>query len=782
MDEIKKSFLESIKEINTRRLKTLLLLGALIVYPGFWLLDILVVPNNLIMFFLKIRLLVVISAIFTYLLLALPATKNFSKRYVNYFIFYFACTAGGGIAVMIRYFGGYASTYYAGIILVMLCFAVSFVLNPSLITMIFVSNSLMYILPSILIDKPSDLRPFISNSFFLVSVAFFSTIFSILNYYQQYRVFLLSHNIEEQNKKLKELDEVKSKFFSNITHELRTPLTLITTPLENILYGNEQLPENLKPQLEIMYNNSLRLIKLINTVLDLSKIEAKAMKLVLHKDNFAGFIEYLTGAFDSMVKQKNILIAYENISNIDEFVFDKEKIENIFVNLAFNAIKFTPQGGNIKVQTGTKENYAFFSVKDTGIGIKKEKIPLIFDRFTQIDDSHKKEYSGTGIGLAIVKEFVELHHGNIVVESEEGKGSKFTIYIPMNLEETNETVSINSEDITKKIAKKAMYTENVGIKKELENQIITESPKLANILAVDDNQDMLSVINETLKNSYNIKCLNNSVEVLKIVADTHPDIIISDLMMPQIDGLELCQMLKKDPRTKRIPFILLTAKADLADRIKGLELGVDDYLFKPFHPAELKARIKAMLRLKQLSDELNGKKEKLEELNLTLQDLAIKDPLTGIYNRRYFFSLLGQAIEEKKYTNLGLIILDIDYFKKYNDTNGHMAGDSALRKVTETIQSKIQNSGKLFRYGGEEFAIILPDKNKTETLNISEIIRKSVENEKFHGEEILPNKRLTISLGSGTYPENGETIDKLIANIDNALYKAKENRNTVCSA
>jgi len=782
MDYLQNKFSETLNEINTRRLKILLLLGALIVYPGFWLLDILVVPNNLVIFFLKIRLLVVFSALLTYALIALPVSKNFSKRHVNYFIFYFSCTAGGGIAIMIRHFGGHASTYYAGIMLVMLCFAVSFILKPSLIATIFLSNSLMYILPSILVDKPADLRPFISNCFFLVSVAFFSIIFSFLNYYQQYRVFLLSHNIEEQNKKLKELDEVKSKFFSNITHELRTPLTLITTPLENILSGKETLSENLKSQMEIMYNNSLRLIKLINTVLDLSKIEAKAMKLNLQKNNFPKFIEYLTGAFDSMVKQKNIVILYEKDSEIENFVFDKEKIENIFVNLVFNAIKFTPQGGTIKVISGKKDNYAFFSVKDTGIGIKKEKIPLIFDRFTQIDDSHKKEYSGTGIGLAIVKEFVDLHHGNITVESEEGKGTTFTIYIPTNLEETAETIIPRTEDITKKIAKKAMYAENLGIKKETKKETSISNNKLANILAIDDNQDMLSVINETLQENYNVKCINNSVEALKIVVDASPDIIISDLMMPQIDGLELCQMLKKDPRTKSIPFILLTAKADLSDRIKGLELGVDDYLFKPFHPSELKARIASMLRLKQLSDELNGKKEKLEELNLTLQNLAIKDPLTGTYNRRYFFSVLEQAIDEKKYKNFGLIIVDVDYFKKYNDTNGHMAGDNSLKKITETIQNTIQNTGKLFRYGGEEFAVILPDKTKTECITISEDMRKSIENEKFSGEEMLPNKNLTISLGIGAYPEDGQTIDKLIANVDNALYKAKATRNTSCQA
>jgi len=779
MENKNRFFKQYLADLNFKRMQ-IVLFCAIFLYPSFWILDLFVVPQFAALF-LKIRIIGTLIFLISFCIFILPWTHKFAKKILNWIIYTNFLAGYIGIALMIRYYRGYASPYYAGLSLVVLFFSISIIAPPIYYTVLNLLVLSMYLVPALLFDTISDIPVFISNMFFLVSTLFIASLYCSYNYFQQKKVFNLTYTTERQNEELKKLDQFKSRFFDNITHELRTPLTLIATPLEMLLAKKEALPQDVSKQIDIMHANSLRLLKLINSVLDLHKIEAGKMTLNCEKGDLAKFIKYLKHSFDSAAEHKRLAIEFQQEENLPEFAFDKDKIENIFVNLVFNALKFTPAGGKIKVNIGSRDNYAYFCVEDTGIGIEKEKIALIFDRFTQADDSTKKTHSGTGIGLALVKELVNLHQGKITVESKEGQGAKFTVYIPMNLKEIKPGVTDSKgakEDMTKTLAKKAVYSPDRELAKPSKSPAfsIAGHSKLT-ILAVDDNTEMLSVLRDVLKTDYNAFCSNNSVEALKWATANTPDIIISDLMMPQLDGLELCKLLKQNPKTKRIPFILLTAKAELSERVKGLYAGVDDYLFKPFHPAELKARISAMLRLKQLSDEIAQKNERLEELNSTLQELAIKDPLTGIYNRRYLYEFLQKSI--KSYNAIGVMIIDVDHFKKYNDENGHLEGDNALKKIVDLIIVEIGNKGKVFRYGGEEFVVILPDKDKMQTAAAAQRVRKRIEQTPFEGEKKMPGNRLTISIGVSAYPENGSNLNSLLNSADNALYKAKETRNTV---
>lgn len=761
---MEEEFREYLRELNFKRY---ILLGSIgcVLYLLFWLLDWVAVPDY-VWIFLRIRVLVsiiVISGI-------IPFFKRFSRIYINLAV----GVAGLGIGLMIRYYGGSASPYYAGLCLVLLAYSIAYIptLSEALFFHWFIISS--YVLPSIFIDRLPNPKVFIQNTFFLVSTSILGLAFSCYNYFSERRLFYLNKSIEEKNRKLMELDELKSRFFNNITHELRTPLTMITVPLENLLQ-NWSLSGEIHDQLEIIYNQSLRLLKLVNSVLDLSKIDSGAIKLHCVKDDFNKFIKYLADSFMSMAAQKNININFRSSVPISPFPFDKDKIEHIFVNLIFNAIKFTPARGYIQVETGIDGRYAYFYVKDTGIGIAKDKIPLIFDRFTQVYESRRKEFGGTGLGLAIVKELVELHQGRITVESELNRGTKFTVLIPMDLEETGEEVVLSEQDkVIKKIYKKALYSDEIGLKKEMKEKVELKDAPI--VMAIDDNPDMLSVINSTLQGEYNVILCNSSVEGLKKALDTQPDIVISDLMMPGMDGIELCECLKKEAKTKDIPFILLTAKADLTEKIKSLQIGADDYIFKPFHPAELKARIKVLLRLRESADILEEKSKKLEELTKILQDLAITDPLTGVYNRRHLYHYLGDIISTRKYPTAGIMVVDIDHFKTYNDTKGHLMGDSLLKRIIEIM--RLYKEGLIFRYGGDEFIIIMPGIDKRKTLEYAEDLRKKILDERL---SVDNHGYITLSIGVGAWPDDGFDIDSLLANIDRALYKAKGVRNKVAS-
>ncbi len=422
-------------------------------------------------------------------------------------------------------------------------------------------------------------------------------------------------------KEREEMDKMKSNFFANISHEFRTPLTLILGPIKQI---SERLKDNkTKNELNIAYNNAGKLLRLVNQLLDLSKVESGNMKLQAVPQNIVSVIKVLIISFSPYAERKKIKLKFDSTEEEIIAYIDKEKIEKIVTNILSNAFKFTPEGGIIELKLSNNLEYVNISIRDTGIGIPKEKISKIFDRFYQVDETNKKEYEGTGIGLALSKELIELHKGKIKIESTEGEGSIFTISIPLSKKlYTEEEIcnSVKSNKVDTDLIPESRFFEATKKEKIDANMIIeTEQPIL---LLVEDNSDVRSYIRENLEKEYTVLEAVNGEDGLKKSIEHIPDLIISDIMMPKMDGFQLCKKLKTDERTSHIPVILLTAKAAIQDKIEGFETGADEYIMKPFEPDELKARIKNLIEQRKRIHE-HFKKHgliELEESKITSAD------------------------------------------------------------------------------------------------------------------------------------------------------------------
>ena len=402
-----------------------------------------------------------------------------------------------------------------------------------------------------------------------------------------------------QKEKLEEMDRMKSRFFANISHEFRTPLTLILGPIKKLkaISTHSEMLEDL----DIMQRNANRLQRLIDQLLSLSKIEAGQMKLQAGKGNIVEFVKGYLGSFESAAERKGIKI-YFKTSRLDiPLYFDRDKLEKILYNLFANAIKFTGEGGLINVAIASHESLITITVSDTGKGISPEHLPHIFDRFYQADNFDTQFHEGSGIGLSLVKELVELHHGQITVESKPGKGTTFIISLPAG------TAHLREEELAE-----AIETPEANVSDEKNIEIPSTDPELAKpaegchssrkkplLLLVEDNADMRKYIRGIIEGPYLLAESDNGSQGLEFAIGHIPDMVISDVMMPGMDGYELCRQLKNDYRTSHIPVILLTAKASVEDRLEGLQTGADDFLIKPFEPMELLARIKNLIQQRQ---------------------------------------------------------------------------------------------------------------------------------------------------------------------------------------
>jgi signal transduction histidine kinase/DNA-binding response OmpR family regulator len=438
-----------------------------------------------------------------------------------------------------------------------------------------------------------------------------------------------TQQLKEQSGKLKEMDRMKSRFFANISHEFRTPLTLIMGPLEQMISAHHD--KERERQLNLMFRNSQRLLALINQLLDLAKFDSGKMKLQASYQDIISFLKGILASFELLAQQHQLELQFiageENIT----LYFDPEKIEQIMCNLLINAVKFTPAQGKITVEVNkirTKEDdipspagFLEISVSDTGIGIPKEQLDHIFDRFYQSEsstcDTWEHGHEGTGIGLALAKELVELHHGSINILSGEGKGTEFIIRLPLGKEHLSPNKIVDPSEAPMHLQKTGEITASYMMeKKEDEHEPITgdaeknglleknadkehETREKYVILVVDDSPGIREYIGKALEPTYTVVEAVNGREGIQKAKDIIPDLLISDIMMPEVDGYELCSTLKKEIETSHIPIILLTAKASEENIIQGLETGADDYITKPFNTKILCTRIKNLIELRR---------------------------------------------------------------------------------------------------------------------------------------------------------------------------------------
>jgi signal transduction histidine kinase/ligand-binding sensor domain-containing protein/AraC-like DNA-binding protein len=395
--------------------------------------------------------------------------------------------------------------------------------------------------------------------------------------------------------KLMEVDVIKSRFFTNISHEFRTPLTLIMGPAKHLL--DEIKDDRIKSELRLINKHANKLLDLVNQLLDISKVESGSMKLHAVPRNIVSFVKALLLSFSSYADRKRISLEFSSSDEEITIYMDNDKLERIIINILSNAFKFTPEGGTVSLKLKKDGNEIKIIISDSGIGIPAGKISKIFDRFYQADASHTRKQEGTGIGLALTKELIGLCKGRIEVESEEGKGSTFTITLPSGkdhlkpeeifeagIESDCDAFTINSFDDDLK-------TDRIDI------SLLQEDSRHL-VLIVEDNTDVRKYIKDNLVNEFRIiEAADGEEGWCKSVDSSlgEVDLVISDVMMPKMDGFELCNKLKTDERTSHIPVILLTAKAAMEDKLEGFGLGADEYLMKPFDHDELRGRVRNLI-------------------------------------------------------------------------------------------------------------------------------------------------------------------------------------------
>jgi signal transduction histidine kinase/DNA-binding response OmpR family regulator len=394
------------------------------------------------------------------------------------------------------------------------------------------------------------------------------------------------------NKKLKEVDRLKTRFFANISHEFRTPLTLILAPLENEL--KRKISQEGRESLLIVKRNANRLLELVNQLLDLSKLESGKMELRIKQGDLKQFFFVMAASFESLAENKQITFDKKIQVDNQEYWYDQDKLEKIITNILANAFKFTPPGGTVSIIVkATDDSSVSIIIKDTGTGIAKEEQSEVFTPFYQTKQAVESLQQGTGLGLSLVKELVKLHCGSISLESIPGAGTSFSVIIPINKNfYPHEQIADNGLPFLISQNGNAPSLDNHPKNEKEETELNSKD----SILIVEDNADLREFMSATLrKNNFTVFTAADGEEAIPLTLKFIPSLILSDLMMPKIDGVELSRRVKNDERTSHIPVVLLTAKNEFQARIDGLRTGADDYLTKPFSPDELIVRINNLI-------------------------------------------------------------------------------------------------------------------------------------------------------------------------------------------
>jgi signal transduction histidine kinase len=407
------------------------------------------------------------------------------------------------------------------------------------------------------------------------------------------------------NEKLNQLDAAKTAFFSNISHEFRTPLTLMLGPLEDCLAdASGTLSDAHRTLMTLAHDNALRLMKLVNALLDFSRLEAGRLKGSFAPCDLGRITEYLAGMFQSAFDGAGVALKLDCPPSGGFTYVDVDMWERIVLNLVSNAFKFT-LAGEVSVTLRDSQTHSVLEVTDTGSGIPASELPMIFERFHRVPNVASRTHEGAGIGLALVRDLVTLHGGKVSVQSTVGVGTKFRVELPKGFAHLPPEAVVHDvkADYSPAKAAFAREAEHWSSSKPLQNtsgkESATSSPK-ARILLVDDNADLRDYMSGLLREHYTVTTANDGVEAFEAIQSELPDIVLSDVMMPRLNGMELVQTLRASAKTVNLPIILLSARAGGEAAIEGLDAGSDDYLTKPFTAQELLARVRAHLRLAQL--------------------------------------------------------------------------------------------------------------------------------------------------------------------------------------
>ncbi len=704
--DVKTAFAEYDKKVRISNSR-LGAIWAMILMPAGITLDYLVYPNQVGEFFI----LRVLCSVCVWGVRALFNTEFGDRNYRFLGMLWYMLPAFF-ISGMIYASDEVTSPYYAGLNLVLIGAGLflPWTYFENLLASLLVT--IMYASAVLLIGPTHDFALVFNNLYFLILTGLIVVVSSYYTGDTRYREFALRFELdrnkqvlEEANRKLKELDEVKTRFFANISHELRTPLTLLLAPIETMRRQKAHMfDEQTREWLATMEANGLRLLKLINDLLDLVKLESGHMDVRRDSVNLNDFLKGLRSSVQKMADDKRVHLSAEVDPEVSSVVTDRDKLEKILLNLVFNAIKFTPAKGQVTIRAKKVGDYAQIEVVDTGMGIAEANIPYLFTRFWQADTSAQRKYQGTGIGLALVKELVEVQGGSVAVTSKEGQGTTMTVRLPVTVGREENTVPVSSP-MTVSPTEAGLPTEEPpapspqgewlqGLYRRaelfpsltaLKDSIRPLQPIGANghrpkVLVADDEPDMLRYLKSELVNEYEVLEATDGRQAIALAAQFQPDIILCDMMMPEMDGIQVCKQLRTQSITQSIPVLLLTARADEDTKMNALSNGASDFLSKPFSVTELHVRLRNLVGSYQMQRKLARQNKVLEA---TLEQL--KETET-------------QLVQTEKMASLGRMSAGIIH-EINNPLNYAKTGLFTLRKKSKHVPSDQQ----------EDFAEVLKD-------------------------------------------------------------------------
>ena len=641
IDDFEERFRDEMSALILERSR-LLVWASTVLYLAFWPLDFFV-SKEFSLQFLKIRIAIEVMYIGMLLLLYSPR----AKRIANPLVIFGAFASASSIALMSALLGGFSSVYFVGILIVMV--AVPLIVPIGVQGSIVLSSATIVSYIAINVAAHGASAAMVQPVFFLTGVAMFTLVASVIQYRTLRRNLSLRLRLEAAFEELKELDRAKTRLFANVSHELRTPLTLLLGPLETLV--REESDERRLEVFRSMGQNARRLLRQVEALLDIARLQSGRLRLQASDGNLGQQLLELVASAMPHAETRGVRILTDGLDRLPDSIFDSYMTEVIAGNLISNALKFTPRGGSVSVTAGSDVENVWFEVRDTGIGIPETHLQRIFERFYQVESSVSRTQEGTGLGLALARELVRLHGGQITVESEMGEGTVFHVRlpkIPPDQGPERRRYGRRSEDRLTSARVEALATRELANRSRSEALLADiEAPSLAaaeealptqapegapRVLVVDDNSDLRNFLARHLGSRYGVETAADGADALVAMHRRRPDLVVSDVMMPGIDGYELCRRAREDPALRNVPVILLTAKAGQDALVEGLEVGADDYVTKPFSLRELDARIAAHLRAKKIEQHLYERDSRLTAIGQLTSSLVhdLKNPLTVI--------------------------------------------------------------------------------------------------------------------------------------------------------
>jgi signal transduction histidine kinase len=633
------SFRQETRQLLVERARFLLRI-VLVLYPAFWLLDLAMAPD-LAWKFLQIR-----AAVCVLYLVSLAAVHSrHAERLAQPFVMASSLASAAGISIMSAQLGGFSSNYFAGNMIVL--FVINFFLPWELGTAALMSGLIIATDLGINLAAYGPSREMVGPLFFLSGSAVFSWLSALSSRRTRRRDLSLRLRLEMAYADLKELDRAKSRFFANVSHELRTPLTLLLGPLESLL--GEVSDPGQQRLFQSMITNARRLLRQVDALLETARLESGRLRLEPAPGNLGRLLVDLVAAAQPLTERRGIELVTEGLDSFPDGSFDEEKIEIVASNLLSNAFKFTPAGGRVTVRRAETpeiaEERVAFEVEDTGPGIPADELERIFDRFHQVEGD--SAHGGTGLGLALSRELARLHGGEVTVRSADGRGSAFRVELPLETAAQPERrrQSRRREDQLLHARAEAIAVREVA-RRSLRETLLADvdlpllrgdgEPRpqppegASRVLLVEDNAELRSFLAHRLSRLYRVEEAGDGAAGLAAARQATPDLIVADVMMPVMDGYELCRRLRSDPSLAAVPVILVTARAGAEAVVEGLEVGADDYVVKPFALRELEARIAAHLRTRETERQLHERESRLVAIGQMTSSLVhdLRNPLT----------------------------------------------------------------------------------------------------------------------------------------------------------